>query len=58
MHVYDIGVPFERIAIYAAGTFPRSDQGNRYLRIAVDYFAKWLKTTPFPIKRIRRWRKL
>jgi hypothetical protein len=29
-----------RIAIDVAGPFPRSDQGSRYLLIAVDYFTK------------------
>jgi hypothetical protein len=46
------GAPLGRIVIDAAGTFPRSDQGNRYLLIAMDYF------TPSSIKRLRQWRKL
>jgi hypothetical protein len=32
---------FERIAVDEAGPFPRSAQGNRYLLIDTDYFAKW-----------------
>jgi hypothetical protein len=40
MHQYNVGVPFERIAIDVAGPFPRSNQGNRYLLIAKDYFTK------------------
>jgi hypothetical protein len=39
MHQY-VGDPFERIAIDVAGPFPRSDQVNRYLQIAIDYFTK------------------
>jgi hypothetical protein len=41
MHQYNVGVPFEWIAIDVAGPFPRRDQGNRYLLIAMDYFTKW-----------------
>jgi hypothetical protein len=43
MHQSNVGAPFERIAIGVAGPFPRSDQGNRYLLIAMDYFTKWLE---------------
>jgi hypothetical protein len=41
IHQYNIGDPFERTAINVAGTFPWSDQGNRYLLITMDYFTKW-----------------
>jgi hypothetical protein len=34
---------FERTAIDVAEPFPRSDQRNRYLLIAIDYFTKWLQ---------------
>jgi hypothetical protein len=37
MHQYNVGAPFERIAIDVAGP-PWSDQGNRNL---LDYFTKW-----------------
>jgi transposase InsO family protein len=40
MHQYNVGAPFERIAIDVAGVFLLSDQGNRYLLIAMDYFTK------------------
>jgi hypothetical protein len=40
MHEYIFGAPFERIAIDVAGPFPLTDQGNRYLLIAIDYFTK------------------
>jgi hypothetical protein len=48
MHKYNVGAPFEMIAIDVAGTFPRSDQRNRYLLIAVDYFMKWPKAYAIP----------
>jgi hypothetical protein len=48
MHQYNVGAPFEKITIDVAGPFPRSDQGNRYVLIAMDYFTKWAEayTTP------------
>jgi hypothetical protein len=41
MQQYNVGAPFERIAIDVVGPFPRSGQENRYLLIAMDYFTKW-----------------
>jgi hypothetical protein len=41
MRQYNVGAPFERITIDIAGPFPRSDQGNRYLLITMEYFTKW-----------------
>jgi transposase InsO family protein len=41
MHQYNVGAPFERIAINIAGPFPESNSGNQYLLIAMDYFTKW-----------------
>jgi hypothetical protein len=38
MHQYNVGVPFERIAIDVVGPFPWSDQGNQYLLSAMDCF--------------------
>ncbi|PNF28819.1 hypothetical protein B7P43_G04432 [Cryptotermes secundus] len=40
MHQY-VGAPFERVATDIAEPFSRSDQGNRYLLITMDYFTKW-----------------
>ncbi|PNF14186.1 hypothetical protein B7P43_G12977 [Cryptotermes secundus] len=48
MHQYNVGAPFQRIAIDIAGPFPRSDQGNRYLLIAMDYFTKWPEVYAIP----------
>jgi transposase InsO family protein len=48
MRQYNIGAPFERIAINVAGPFPRSNQGNRYLLIAMDYFTKWPEAYAIP----------
>jgi hypothetical protein len=40
--------PLERVAIDIAGPFPQSDEGNRYLLRALDYFTKWPEAYPFP----------
>jgi hypothetical protein len=48
MHQYNVGAPFERIAIDIAGPFPESDRGNRYLLIAMDYFTKWPEVYAIP----------
>jgi transposase InsO family protein len=48
MHQYNVGAPFKRIAIEVAGPFPMSDQGNRYLLIAMDYFKKWPEAYAIP----------
>ncbi len=37
-----------------AGTFPRDDDGNRYLFVAVDPFTKWVEAIPMPSK--ESWR--
>ncbi|XP_046663083.1 uncharacterized protein K02A2.6-like [Homalodisca vitripennis] len=41
MRQYNVGSPFERIAIDIAGPFPVTDAGNKYLLVAMDYFTKW-----------------
>jgi hypothetical protein len=48
MHEYNVGVPFEKIAVDVAGHYPWSDQGNRYLLIAMDYFTKWPEAYTIP----------
>jgi hypothetical protein len=51
MHQYNVGALFGMIATDMAGLFPRSDQGNRYLLIAMDYFTKWLEAYAIPKSR-------
>ena len=49
---YNVGAPMERLAIDVLGPLPQSDNGNRYILIAADYFSKGWKHTLFPIKRL------
>jgi hypothetical protein len=48
MHENNVGAPFENIAIYVAGPFPRREQGSRYLLIGMDYFTQWLEAYAIP----------
>jgi hypothetical protein len=48
MRQYNVGPPFRRIAIDVVGPFPRSDQGNRHLLIAMDFFTKWSESYAIP----------
>ncbi|UYV66979.1 K02A2.6-like, partial [Cordylochernes scorpioides] len=46
LKTYNVGAPFERIAIDIMGPLPRSDKGNRYIQVAMDYFTKWPEAFP------------
>ncbi|UYV72261.1 hypothetical protein LAZ67_9002385 [Cordylochernes scorpioides] len=46
LKTYNLGAPFERIAIDIMGQLPRSDKGNRYILVAMDYFTKWPEAFP------------
>ncbi len=36
---YNVGAPFESVAIDVAGPFPKSQRGNRYILVVGDYFS-------------------
>ena len=39
---YNLGSPFERIAVDIAGPFPVTENPNKYIMVVVsDYFSKW-----------------
>lgn len=45
---YNVGLPFERIAIDVAGPFPETHKGNKYILVAMDYFSKWPEAFAIP----------
>ena len=44
----NVGVPMERVAIHVLGPLPETDQGNKYILIAMDHFSKWPETYALP----------
>ena len=48
MRQYNVGFPFERIAIDIAGPFPVTDDGNHYIMVEGDYFTKWVANYAIP----------
>ncbi|UYV81786.1 K02A2.6-like [Cordylochernes scorpioides] len=48
LKIYNVGAPFERISIDVVGPFPKSDLGNKYILVIMDYFTKWPVAVPIP----------
>ena len=45
---YNVGTPMERLAIDVLGPLPQSEEGNRFILIAADYFLKLVEAYPLP----------
>ncbi|CAK1603027.1 unnamed protein product [Parnassius mnemosyne] len=41
LKLYNVGAPWERIAIDVAGPFLESESGNKYFMVVMDYFTTW-----------------
>ncbi|UFO01039.1 hypothetical protein LOK48_06560 (plasmid) [Wolbachia endosymbiont of Corcyra cephalonica] len=54
LRVYNVGAPWERIAIDVAGPFPETDEGNKYIIVVQDYFTNGQKSLQRLIKKLRR----
>ncbi|GBN54731.1 hypothetical protein AVEN_48046-1 [Araneus ventricosus] len=50
---YNVGAPFERMALDILGPLPVTTKGNRYAQVLMDYFTKW----PFQTRKPRLWLK-
>lgn len=45
---YQVGAPMECVALDILGPFPVTEQGNRYVLVAMDYFTKWPEAYAVP----------
>ncbi|GBN14381.1 Transposon Ty3-I Gag-Pol polyprotein [Araneus ventricosus] len=45
---YNVGAPFERMALDILVPFPVTTKGNRYVLVLMDYFTKWPEAIPIP----------
>lgn len=48
LQVYNVGCPFERIALDILAPLPKSSSGNKYLLVISDYFTSWPEAFPLP----------
>ncbi|GFX64799.1 retrovirus-related Pol polyprotein from transposon 412 [Trichonephila clavipes] len=48
LQLYNVGVPFERIAFDILGPLPRSSDDNNNILVVMDYFTRWSEAYPIP----------
>lgn len=48
LQTYNVGAPFERVAVDILGPLPVSSSGNKYVLVFADYFTKWPEAIPVP----------
>ena len=46
--IYLTGAAMERVAVDILGPLPKTESGNRYILVAMDYFTKWPEAYPIP----------
>ena len=55
LKIYNVGAPFERVALDIIGLLPRSSNGIKYALVVVDYFSEWLEVIPLPNQLATTW---
>lgn len=48
MRQYNVGSPFEKIALDISGPYPESNKGKKYILVVMDYFTKWVEAYAIP----------
>ena len=46
LKVYNVGIPWERVAVDLTGPFPETPIGNTHLLVLIDYFTRWPEAIP------------
>ncbi|GBL81427.1 hypothetical protein AVEN_233307-1 [Araneus ventricosus] len=49
---YNVGAPFERMALGILGHFPVTSNGSRYVIVLMDCFTKCPEAIPIPVQRV------
>lgn len=51
LRVYNVGAPFERLALDVVGPLPRSQAVSRFMLVLADYFTRWPEVIAMPDQR-------
>ena len=49
LHPIPVHAPFYQIGIDFVGPLPKTEKGNRYIIVAIDYFTKWPEAKAVPV---------